>query len=430
MKSTYKHTLHWLFNQLPMYQRVGRSAYKADLVTTEQLDAYFGHPHKQFRTIHVAGTNGKGSVAHMLASVLQAAGYKVGLYTSPHLRDFRERIKIDGKPVDEQQVVNFVHTHKAIFEDLHPSFFEMTVAMAFQLFKEARVEVAVVEVGMGGRLDSTNIIRPDLSIITNISLDHTQFLGTDKRAIAGEKAGIMKPGVPVVIGTDDPELREVFVQKAQEVGAPVYFAHDCLQVLPKMGEAGLQHFVVEQHEASQTIPHQVSLDLLGSYQRENLRTALAALTLLDEYALTQQHVTQGLMTVVPSTGLLGRYQWLSRNPGILCDTGHNEAGLKEVLEQLQKERFDALHIVLGVVNDKSIETILPMFPNHATYYFTQANIPRALSAQELEAKAKRIGLEGSSYASVAEALTVAKSKAKSSDLIFIGGSTFVVAEIL
>lgn len=430
MKSTYKQTLHWLFNQLPMYQRVGKSAYKADLVTTEQLDAYFGHPHKHFRTIHVAGTNGKGSVAHMLASVLQAAGYKVGLYTSPHLRDFRERIKIDGKPVTEQQVVDFTDSHKAVFEDLQPSFFEMTVAMAFQLFKEAHVEVAVVEVGMGGRLDSTNIIRPDLSIITNISLDHTQFLGTEKRAIAGEKAGIMKPGVPVVIGTDDAELREVFVQKALETGAPLYFAHECLQLLPKKGESGWQQFIVAQEERHQMIPDRVILDLLGSYQRENLRTVLTALTLLDAYQITEQHVTKGLMTVVQSTGLLGRYQWLSHEPPVLCDTGHNEAGLKEVLTQLQNENFDALHIVLGVVNDKSVENILPMFPKDAHYYFTQASIPRALPAKELAGKAGKHGLEGGSYASVAKALEAAKSKAKGSDLIFIGGSTFVVAEVV
>jgi dihydrofolate synthase/folylpolyglutamate synthase len=430
MKTAYDKTLEWLFNQLPMYQRVGKTAYKADLKTTEALDDYFNHPHKVFRTIHVAGTNGKGSVSHMLASVLQEAGYKVGLYTSPHLRDFRERIKINGKPVAKRSVVDFVEKHHEIFTKLQASFFEMTVAMAFELFKQEQVEVAVVEVGMGGRLDSTNIIKPELSIITNISLDHTQFLGNSRELIAQEKAGIMKPDVPVVIGTDDVLLKEVFEQQAKRKGAPLFFAHEYLEVTWQHTEEGLQIFEPYVQEPHPLIPNEVALDLMGSYQQDNLRTVLAGLMQLHGFTLTQHDLLAGLKNVARSTGLLGRYQWLSMNPRMLCDTGHNEAGLKSVIAQLKRESYDTLHVVLGVVNDKLVEDILSMFPTEARYYFTQARIPRALPASELAQRAETVGLKGSSFDSVDEALIAAKKNAGGNDLIFIGGSTFVVAEVV
>lgn len=430
MKTAYDKTLEWLFNQLPMYQRVGKTAYKADLKTTEALDSYFKHPHKAFRTIHVAGTNGKGSVSHMLASVLQEAGYKVGLYTSPHLRDFRERIKINGKPVAKRSVVDFVEKHHEIFTKLQASFFEMTVAMAFELFNQEQVEVAVVEVGMGGRLDSTNIIKPELSIITNISLDHTQFLGNSRELIAQEKAGIMKPEVPVVIGTDDLLLKEVFEQQAKRKGSPLFFAHEYLEVTWQHTEEGLQIFKTHVQEPHPLIPNEVALDLMGAYQQDNLRTVLAGLMQLKDFTISQDNLVEGLKKVARSTGLLGRYQWLSMNPRMLCDTGHNEAGLKSVIAQLKRESYDTLHVVLGVVNDKLVEDILPMFPKEAKYYFTQARIPRALPASELAQRAEVVGLEGSSFDSVDEALIAAKKNAGGNDLIFIGGSTFVVAEVV
>ncbi len=430
MKTAYDKTLEWLFNQLPMYQRVGKTAYKADLKTTEALDSYFKHPHKAFRTIHVAGTNGKGSVSHILASVLQEAGYKVGLYTSPHLRDFRERIKINGKPVAKRSVVDFVEKHHEIFTKLQASFFEMTVAMAFELFNQEQVEVAVVEVGMGGRLDSTNIIKPELSIITNISLDHTQFLGNSRELIAQEKAGIMKPEVPVVIGTDDLLLKEVFEQQAKRKGSPLFFAHEYLEVTWQHTEEGLQIFKTHVQEPHPLIPNEVALDLMGAYQQDNLRTVLAGLMQLKDFTISQDNLVEGLKKVARSTGLLGRYQKLSDNPKILCDTGHNEAGLKSVIAQLKRESYDTLHVVLGVVNDKLVEDILPMFPKEAKYYFTQARIPRALPASELAQRAEVVGLEGSSFDSVDEALIAAKKNAGGNDLIFIGGSTFVVAEVV
>lgn len=430
IEQQYNDTLNWLFKQLPMYQREGKSAYKADLNTTLAMDKYFVHPHRSYRTIHIAGTNGKGSVSHMLASILQTAGYKVGLYTSPHLRDFRERIKINGKPVPREQVVNFVRKHQSLFEELHPSFFEMTVAMAFQIFKEEQIDVAIVEVGMGGRLDSTNIIRPDLSVITNISLDHTQFLGNNVKAIAGEKAGILKADVPVVLGTNNEEVKQVVSQISAEVKAPLVLAHEQIGLTSMGVENGLQCFVVQDFANNEILPQKLSLDLLGSYQQENLRTVLAGISSLTDYKISEVHIVEGLREVVKKTGLLGRYQVLQEEPRVICDTGHNQAGLSYVLSQLTHEEFEQLHIVMGVVNDKSIDEILPMFPKSAKYYFTNADIPRALPASELQEKAIAKGLKGEAYKSVACAFEAAKKNASGKDLIFIGGSTFVVAEVV
>jgi len=390
-----------------MYQRVGKAAYKADLSNTVKLAEYLGHPEKAFKSIHVAGTNGKGSTSHMLASVLQEAGYKVGLYTSPHLKDFRERIKINGAMISEAAVSDFVSAHKTYFEANQLSFFEMTVGLAFEEFRREKVDIAVIEVGLGGRLDSTNIVAPEVCAITNIGLDHTQFLGDTLAQIAAEKAGIIKKGIPVVIGERHKETTAVFQMIADKKGAPIFFAEE------------------NEHPLYES-------DLKGNYQQANQRAALSVLQILQEkgWLISQMNIKDGLAKVMANTGLLGRWQVLQESPKVICDTAHNKEGLLLTLEQLQKENFEQLHIVLGVVSDKDLEKILPLFPVGATYYFCQPNIGRAMEVELLHTQAAEIGLIGTTYESVKKAYAAALKQADSKDVIYVGGSTFVVAEVL
>ncbi len=403
----YRETLDWMFTQLPMYQRQGPSAYKIDLYNTIQLATYLGNPEKQFKSIHVAGTNGKGSTSHMLASVLQEAGYKVGLYTSPHLKDFRERIRINGIKIPEEYVIDFVSEHQSYFESNHLSFFEMTVGMAFQYFASSQVDIAVIEVGLGGRLDSTNIIIPEVAVITNIGLDHTRFLGNTLEEIAAEKAGIIKNSIPVVVGRTTPETKAVFKQKAQECDSELHFAIDYNgKIYPS--------------------------DLQGNYQKENIRTALQTISLLQKkgWKINKKAIEKGLGNVVVNTGLLGRWQVIQQTPKVVCDTAHNPDGLLTVLKQVSEEKYDHLHIVLGVVNDKDLQSILPLFPVDATYYFAKPDIPRGLEAKKLRKEALAFYLTGEDYESVKEAYMAALQRAKDEDLMYVGGSTFVVAEII
>jgi dihydrofolate synthase/folylpolyglutamate synthase len=417
---TYQETIDYLFNCLPVFQRQGASAYKPGLERTIQLDDYLGNPHRKYKTIHVAGTNGKGSVSHSLAAILQSAGYKTGLYTSPHLKDFRERIRVDGEMIPEQAVIDFVDRHRPFFEPVQLSFFELTMEMAFDWFATAGVDIAVIEVGLGGRLDSTNIIAPELSIITNISFDHMQFLGDTLPRIAAEKAGIIKPNTPVVIGEAEGEVKEVFVQKASEVDAPLYFAEECFQLTPS--ENG---FYSEKY-------NELDVQLKGIYQQKNMATVLTAVDLLREkqLSLPDEAVREGLSHVVDLTGLQGRWQVLQTHPTIVCDTGHNEAGIRYIVQQLSEQKYDRLHIVFGMVNDKEISTVLSLLPKNATYYFTQAAIPRALEAQKLYDSAQKHNLNGKIFTSVASAIEAAKEAANEGDFIYIGGSTFVVAEAI
>jgi len=427
----YQETLVWLFSQLPMYQRQGKAAYKADLNNTLELDEYFDHPHRKFKSIHVGGTNGKGSVSHMLASVLQESGYKVGLYTSPHLKDFRERIRISGQMVSETFVVKFVKDHRAKFEEIKPSFFEMTVAMAFDYFAKENIDVAVVEVGMGGRLDSTNIIQPDLSIITNIGLDHTAFLGNSISEIAREKAGIIKKEVPVVIGETQKETEPVFKNFAKEKLTDIYFAdkyYECNYAMLSIDNK--QVFNIKKN--SKTVFSDLKLDLLGIYQKKNLLTVLRSIDLLigKGYNIKNQAIYEGLERVSMNTSLQGRWQILGFNPTIVCDTAHNIDGITFMVNQLNQTPHKNLHIVVGVVDDKNIESILEILPKNAKYYFTKANIPRALDQNILKEKANKFDLKGATYEGVQEAFVSAKENAGVNDLIFIGGSTFVVAEVV
>ncbi|MEH1009358.1 folylpolyglutamate synthase/dihydrofolate synthase family protein [Winogradskyella sp. ECml5-4] len=403
----YQDTVNWMFQQLPMYQNKGNSAFKKDLTNTINLATYLNHPEGKFRSVHVAGTNGKGSTSHMLASILQESGYKVGLYTSPHLKDFRERIRINGKVISKQAVIAFIKKNKAFLEDNQLSFFEMTVGMAFDYFLKQKVDIAIVEVGLGGRLDSTNIITPELSVITNIGFDHTQFLGNTFQEIAGEKAGIIKQNVPVVIGETHPETESVFKQKASEANSTIYFA-------------------------DQIINEALDSDLKGSYQVHNIKTVIQSINILKElgFKISKNNLEKGLLNVVGNTGLQGRWQILGHNPKVVCDTAHNKEGLTYVMEQIKKETFNKLHIVFGVVNDKDLDTIIPLLPKEASYYFCQPNVQRGLNAKILMTAFKKNQLLGESYKSVSEALTVAKSNANKDDLIYVGGSTFVVAEII
>lgn len=402
----YTSTVNWLFQQLPMYQKQGISAYKADLGNIQLLDVHLGHPHKHFKSVHVAGTNGKGSVSHMLASIFQEAGRKVGLYTSPHLKDYRERIKINGVLISEDSVVEFVSKNKLFFETHQLSFFEMSVGMAFQYFSEQKVDIAIVEVGLGGRLDSTNIITPELSIITNIGLDHTNLLGNNLTAISKEKAGIIKHNVPVIIGQTTPETRIVFETTAKDKNAPIFFSED-------------------------TTHPQYESDLKGDYQTFNKQTVIEAVkNLSKQWGLTTEHITQGLLNVVKNTALFGRWQILQQEPLIICDTAHNQEGLKIVLRQISSLNFKKLHIVIGVVNDKDLASILPLFPKSAQYYFCKPDVPRGLDAAFLAEKAAEHHLFGETHSTVLQALKQAKQIAAKNDLIFVGGSTFTVAEII
>jgi len=429
--NSYDSVLTYLYEQLPAYQRKGPAAYKNSLDNTLALDLMFDHPHKCYKTIHVGGTNGKGSVSHMMASVLQHAGYKVGLYTSPHLKDFRERIKVNGKMIGEEEVVQFVNDFRIKNEkqNIEPSFFELTVAMAFDYFRMMKVDVAIIEVGLGGRLDSTNIIQPELSIITNIGLDHTALLGETLEAIAEEKAGIIKSGRPVVVGLKQKETMLIFRKKAEEVCATLLFADDFAalsQSYLTISGKQLCSYVGEINY------DKIELDLLGNYQRYNLRTVLVAIEQLKKigWKIDENAIRSGISAVVETTGLLGRWQLLGVNPKIVCDTGHNVDGIKEVIEQIRITPHKNLHMIIGVVNDKNIDGVLRLLPKEGIYYFTQAQLPRALDRKELQMKAKDYGLIGECFQKVEEAFKIAKKNADVNDLIFIGGSTFVVAEVL
>jgi dihydrofolate synthase / folylpolyglutamate synthase len=390
-----------------MYQRVGQSAYKANLDNTLHLAAYLDHPEAAFKCVHIAGTNGKGSTSHMLASILQEAGYKVGLYTSPHLKDFRERIKINGVMIPKRKVSLFVKTHQSFFKTHQLSFFEMTVGLAFDYFRNEGVDIAVIEVGMGGRLDSTNIVTPEVSVITNIGWDHTQFLGDTLALIAAEKAGIIKAGVPVVIGETQQEIVSVFSNFAQKKGSKIIFADSIEPIL-------------------------YPCDLKGSYQKKNQITVLATISELQnlKWKILNSHIQKGLKDVVANTGLMGRWQLINKSPKVICDTAHNKEGLHWTLRQIQEEKYNGLHIVLGVVNDKDLTKILPLFPLSAYYYFCAPNIPRAMPVNELMNFATTYGLKGQSYESVRKAYKSALHNAHSDDFIYVGGSTFVVAEVL
>lgn len=412
-----------------MFTRVGASAYKADLTNTIALCAVLDNPEHKFKSIHIAGTNGKGSSSHMLASVVQAQGYKTGLYTSPHLRDFRERIRINGEMIPEKEVIRFTHKMEEAIQRIEPSFFELTMAMAFSYFAEKKVDIAVIEAGMGGRLDSTNILLPELCLITNIGYDHMEFLGNTLPSIATEKAGIIKKNTPVVIGKTQPETKPVFEQKAKEKHAPLLFA-DTLWTcqLEERGEA-YQSFAVQRIDGEKL---SLKLDLMGKYQAANLPGVLEVLYQLEArgFHCEELSIKRGLSQVQTSTGLMGRWQHVSANPRVICDTGHNEDGIREVVQMLKEENFENLHMVIGMVGDKEVGKILVMLPKSALYYFTQASIPRAMPAQELQNKAFLLGLEGNSYPTVADALKAAKQAATDRDLIFVGGSTFVVAEVV
>lgn len=423
----YQETVQYLYNQLPVYQNIGGSAYKEGLDNSLALDKYFDHPHRRYKTIHIAGTNGKGSTSHTLAAILQQSGYKVGLYTSPHLVDFRERIRVNGQKISEQYVVDFVAKHKENYEAIHPSFFELTMMMAFCYFADKEVDIAVIEVGLGGRLDSTNIITPVVSVITNISLDHTQFLGDTLPKIATEKAGIIKPHIPVVIGEAEGDVRKVFEDKAASVGAPITFAEDqnLIHAADKL-DNGSWLFQTD------AFPN-LKGELGGLPQIKNAATVLCTIDTLRKQGIhtTIQSVYSGFGLVTELTGLMGRWQIVQQsNPKVICDTGHNVGGIKYVAEQLTSESCDNLRIVIGMVSDKDINHVLELLPKSAIYYFTKANIARALGEKELAELGNKYQLQGRTFHTVADAVQTAIAESTDNDIVFIGGSNFVVAEAL
>lgn len=403
----YDDAVTWMFQQLPVYQNIGGVAYKKDLSNILKFSDHLGNPHLDFRSVHVAGTNGKGSVSHMLASILHEGGYKVGLYTSPHLRDFRERIKINGREISKKGVVEFLEQNQTFINSLKPSFFEMTVAMAFQHFSDEGVDIAIIEVGLGGRLDSTNIITPEVSVITNIGLDHKDILGDTHQKIAAEKAGIIKKSIPVVIGESQDDIMDIFIKTAEAHNSKIYFA-------------------------DQLIETDLKSDLKGNYQAANIKTVLQTIHLVKNrgFTISDRNIEKGLKAVVRNTGLKGRWQILQNQPKIICDVGHNVEGLKHVIDQLSIEPKDRLHIVFGVVVDKDLGSIAPIMPKDAIYYFCKPNILRGLDAQILKSKFSEFGLHGEVFPSVNSALRAAKANANTSDVIFVGGSTFVVAEVV
>lgn len=403
----YTNTLNWMFAQLPMFQRQGATAFKKDLTNSLALSKHLNFPESTLKTIHVAGTNGKGSTSHMLASILQEAGYKVGLYTSPHLKDFRERIRINGKIIKKREVTEFIKNNKSFFEAHQLSFFEMTVGLAFDCFSKQKVDIAVIEVGLGGRLDSTNIITPEVSVITNIGYDHMQFLGETLPEIAFEKAGIIKNNIPVVIGEYQKEVFPVFEKIAKEKTSPLFLASN--------------------NESNTYIS-----DLKGNYQVNNIKTVVQTIAVLKTkgFVVSEKNIQNGLKKVVANTGLLGRWQVLNQQPKVICDTAHNAEGLYYTLKQLQEEKFDKLHMVIGVVNDKDLKKVLPLFPKNANYYFCKPNIPRGLDEHEFQQQCAKFHLIGEAYTSVDCAYKTALGKASKNDLIYIGGSTFVVAEVV
>ena len=426
----YNETLNWMFNKLPMYQRIGASAYKADLNTTIEIINYLDNPQHSFKSIHIAGTNGKGSTSHSLASVFQEAGYKTGLYTSPHLRDFRERIRINGEMIPENEVVEFIEKHKNKLEELELSFFEMTVAMAFDYFRKEKVDIAIIEVGMGGRLDSTNVINPELCVITNISLDHVKFLGENEGQIAVEKAGIIKPETAVVIGETQEGSKDVFIETAKEKNSPIFFA-DKIMECKKDDTYSIEYQKFDIYKNNELYLKDLKYPLLGNYQKKNLATVICALDILkDSFKIEETHIVNGLANVVKNTSLMGRWQVINRNPLAIADTGHNVAGINEVNRQLAETKYNKLHFVLSVVNDKDIDGILQLLPKEAEYYFCKADIPRGLSADILAEKAINCGLKGKVYESVRQAYSTALSNAQEGDLVFVGGSNFTVAEVV
>ena len=426
----YRETIDYIFKQLPMYQRIGKAAYKADLNTSIQLLDYLDNPEKKFKSIHIAGTNGKGSVSHMIASVLQTAGLKTGLYTSPHLKDFRERIRINGKVINKNYVVDFIEQNKTAFEKLKLSFFEMTVGMAFKYFFENKIDIAVIETGMGGRLDSTNLINPELSIITNIGLDHTQFLGETIEKIVVEKAGIIKKNTPVVIGETQNQIRDIFIEKAKLENSQIFFADQNFEA-ELIDNKDIYYNIFNIKKNGKLFLKNIKLPLKGDYQSKNLVTSLQALNILaDKFGIKNEHIFEGIFKTVENTALMGRWQILKQNPITICDTGHNIDGIKHIVNQISNFHFSKLHFVIGVVNDKNIDKILKILPKKAIYYFCKAKIPRGLNAQILKEKAKNFNLDGKAYNSVTTAYQSAVRSAKKTDMIFIGGSTFIVAEVV
>jgi dihydrofolate synthase/folylpolyglutamate synthase len=413
-----------------MFTRIGAAALKKDLHNTIALCSHLGNPQEKFKTIHVAGTNGKGSTSHMLAAIFQQAGYKTGLYTSPHLKDFRERIRINGEMISKQFVTDFVESEKSLIEKIDPSFFEVTVALAFSYFASEKVDIAIIEVGLGGRLDSTNIITPELSIITNISLDHTNILGNSLNEIAFEKAGIIKSGIPVVVGEKQQQIEDVFQKTASAAKSPLIFASEELKI-EEYNKEGL-YLKATISENSKVIFKDLMLDLNGLYQLKNVITVLESINVLQGlgYDLPKDKVRAALLNVTALTGLQGRWQTIGTNPTIICDTGHNIAGITEVINNITQTPHQSLHMVMGMVKDKDIENILEVLPKQATYYWTQPHLERALSADDLAEKGFLKGLKGLVFHQVTDALSAAKANAKTDDLIFVGGSTFVVAEVL
>lgn len=423
----YQETVEYLFNSTPVFEKIGAKAYKPGLQTTKCLDEHLGHPHRQFKTIHIAGTNGKGSCSHTLAAILQEEGYKVGLYTSPHLVDFRERIRVNGECIPEQYVIDFVEKERSFFEPLHPSFFELTTALAFKYFAEQKVDIAVIEVGLGGRLDCTNIITPILSIITNISKDHTQFLGNTLAEIAGEKAGIIKPHVPVVIGEDLPETRPVFMQKANTQDAPITFAQDEANrevMKAKHVEDGMEY---ETRNWGKLIG-----ELRGDYQAKNMNTILNAVDILMKQGVITKRpsVEEGIKQVSSLTGLMGRWQKIQDAPLVICDTGHNVGGWQYLAPQIKAQPCKQLRIVFGMVDDKDVNTVMSMLPKNARYYWTQATTKRAIKVEKIAEIGAQNGLHGICYSSVSKAFKAAKEEASPEDFIFVGGSSYIVADFL
>lgn len=426
----YADTTNWMFNKFPMYQKIGAAAYKPDLGNIVELLDFLGNPQNNFKTVHVAGTNGKGTVSHTLASIFQECGYKTGLYTSPHLLDFRERIRVNGLMIPEQNVIDFIGDNKEKFEEMQLSFFEMATGMAFDYFAKEKVDIAIIEVGLGGRLDSTNVIKPELSVITNISLDHVAMLGNTLAEIAVEKAGIIKPNTPVVIGETQPETKEVFINKAKECNAPIYFA-DQIFDCDKIHVESLDYQKFDIWKNSELYIEAVEFPLLGYYQKKNLATVMCAVDILKgKFNIDQKDVVNGLEFVVKNTNLMGRWQVLSRQPLVIADTGHNVGGIKEITMQLSDMSFRKLHFVLGCVNDKDINGILQLLPQYAEYYFCKADIPRGLDANILASKAFEAGLRGNVYESVQQAYNSALNNAHFDDVVFVGGSNFTVAEVI
>lgn len=422
----YQQTVEYLFNATPVFEKVGASAYKEGLFNSEELDRHFHHPHRHFKTIHIAGTNGKGSCSHTIASILQTDGYKVGLYTSPHLVDFRERIRVNGEPISEDYVVRFVEEERSFFEPLHPSFFELTTAMAFKYFADMEVDIAVIEVGLGGRLDCTNIITPILSVITNISLDHTQFLGNTLAKIAGEKAGIIKPSVPVVIGENHPETRPVFTQKAEQLSSPITFAEDTPEVTEAQTESDGTMSFLSSHYGH------IHYGLGGYYQAKNANTVLhAADHLLQDGVIRHaDSIPQGFADVCPNTHIMGRWQICQRSPLVVCDTGHNVGGWQYLSRQIAGVTCRQLRMVFGMVDDKDIQTVTTLLPKNAMYYFTKATTHRAIPEDKVKECGAEHGLKGKTYGSVTEAYRAAMDDAQPDDFVFVGGSSYIVADFL